>query len=148
MLVFRACFLFFLYSNRIQEFAIEDIELTLATHLEFKAPLADLSDVKTMMESISIVPGLIYKLFICVCAVHWCSLICALLPYYALVLTVCNHNIDECDSQFVSNQVMFSLREQVPTLGECCNIVLLRSSRNQQLDYRTSSVESPWKSWW
>lgn len=38
------------------------MDLTLATTLEFSTPLADLSDVKTMMDSINVVPGLSYKL--------------------------------------------------------------------------------------
>ncbi|TMS13236.1 Fibronectin type III and SPRY domain-containing protein 2 [Larimichthys crocea] len=43
--------------KRIEEFAKEDIDLTLATSLEFNTPLADLSDVKTMMDSINVVPA-------------------------------------------------------------------------------------------
>ncbi|KAM8895055.1 fibronectin type III and SPRY domain-containing protein 2 isoform 2-T3 [Spinachia spinachia] len=43
--------------RRIEEFADEQVDLTLATSLEFNAPLADLSDVKTMMDSINIVPA-------------------------------------------------------------------------------------------
>uniref|UniRef100_A0A3Q3X0L4 Uncharacterized protein n=1 Tax=Mola mola TaxID=94237 RepID=A0A3Q3X0L4_MOLML len=39
------------------KFAKDDINLTLATHLGFNTPLGDLSDVKTMMESINIVPA-------------------------------------------------------------------------------------------
>lgn len=46
------------------------MDLTLATHLEFNTPIVDLSDVKTMMDSINVVPGLIYKPLICVSAVH------------------------------------------------------------------------------
>uniref|UniRef100_A0A667WYK4 Fibronectin type III and SPRY domain containing 2 n=1 Tax=Myripristis murdjan TaxID=586833 RepID=A0A667WYK4_9TELE len=38
-------------------FAKEEVDLTLSTPLEFKTPLADLSDVKTMMDSINIVPA-------------------------------------------------------------------------------------------
>lgn len=54
---------FFLYSPRIKAFAKEETDLKLSTRLEFHTPLADLSDVKTMMDSINVVPGLIYKLF-------------------------------------------------------------------------------------
>ncbi|XP_056134528.1 fibronectin type III and SPRY domain-containing protein 2 [Lampris incognitus] len=43
--------------KRIEEFAKEKIDLTLSTSLEFNTPLADLSDVKTMMDSINIVPA-------------------------------------------------------------------------------------------
>ncbi|KAM9409826.1 fibronectin type III and SPRY domain-containing protein 2 isoform 1-T3 [Pholidichthys leucotaenia] len=43
--------------KRIEEFAKEETDLTLATSLEFNTPLADLSDVKTMMDSISVVPA-------------------------------------------------------------------------------------------
>ncbi|XP_029934033.1 fibronectin type III and SPRY domain-containing protein 2 [Myripristis murdjan] len=43
--------------KRIEEFAKEEVDLTLSTPLEFKTPLADLSDVKTMMDSINIVPA-------------------------------------------------------------------------------------------
>ncbi|KAM4744053.1 fibronectin type III and SPRY domain-containing protein 2 isoform 2-T2 [Anableps anableps] len=43
--------------KRVEEFAKEDIDLTLSTSLEFSSPLADLSDVKTMMDSINIVPA-------------------------------------------------------------------------------------------
>ncbi|CAJ1049435.1 fibronectin type III and SPRY domain-containing protein 2 [Xyrichtys novacula] len=43
--------------KRIEEFAKEEIDLTLNTHLEFNTPLVDLSDVKTMMDSINIVPA-------------------------------------------------------------------------------------------
>lgn len=60
-------FFFFLYHTRIEEFAKEDMDLTLATPLEFNTPLADLSDVKTMMDSINVVPGLICRLVICFC---------------------------------------------------------------------------------
>ncbi|XP_070985792.1 fibronectin type III and SPRY domain-containing protein 2-like isoform X3 [Oncorhynchus clarkii lewisi] len=41
----------------IEEFAKEKPDLTLVTPLEFDMPLADLSDVKTMMDSINIVPA-------------------------------------------------------------------------------------------
>ncbi|XP_070765368.1 fibronectin type III and SPRY domain-containing protein 2 [Enoplosus armatus] len=41
----------------IEEFAKEETDLTLATSLEFNTPLADLSDVKTMMDSINVVPA-------------------------------------------------------------------------------------------
>lgn len=54
-------FLFFLHCTRIEEFAKEEIDLTLATRLEFDTPLADMSDVRTMMDSINVVPGLIYN---------------------------------------------------------------------------------------
>lgn len=50
------CFVFLI---RIEEFAKEKPDLTLVTPLEFDMPLADLSEVKTMMDSINIVPGLI-----------------------------------------------------------------------------------------
>lgn len=53
--------LVFINCTRIEEFAAEEPDLTLSTHLEFNTPLADLSDVKTMMDSINVVPGLIYK---------------------------------------------------------------------------------------
>ncbi|CAG5858590.1 unnamed protein product [Menidia menidia] len=43
--------------NRIEEFAKEEIDLTLSTNLEFNTSLADLSDVKTMMDSINAVPA-------------------------------------------------------------------------------------------
>ncbi|MED6278169.1 hypothetical protein CHARACLAT_020927 [Characodon lateralis] len=43
--------------KRVEEFAKEDIDLTLSTSLEFSTPLADLSDVKTMMDSINVVPA-------------------------------------------------------------------------------------------
>ncbi|XP_036819282.1 fibronectin type III and SPRY domain-containing protein 2 isoform X2 [Oncorhynchus mykiss] len=43
--------------KRIEEFAKEKPDLTLVTPLEFDMPLADLSDVKTMMDSINIVPA-------------------------------------------------------------------------------------------
>ncbi|XP_040889909.1 fibronectin type III and SPRY domain-containing protein 2 [Toxotes jaculatrix] len=43
--------------KRIEEFAKEDVDLTLSTSLEFNTPLADLSDVKTMMDSINVVPA-------------------------------------------------------------------------------------------
>lgn len=45
----------------MEEFAKEEVDLTLSTRLEFDTPLADMSDVKTMMDSINVVPGLIYK---------------------------------------------------------------------------------------
>ncbi|KAG8001275.1 Fibronectin type III and SPRY domain-containing protein 2 [Nibea albiflora] len=45
-----------LFLKVIEEFAKEDIDLTLTTSLEFNTPLADLSDVKTMMDSINVVP--------------------------------------------------------------------------------------------
>ncbi|KAM7015262.1 fibronectin type III and SPRY domain-containing protein 2 isoform 1-T2 [Tautogolabrus adspersus] len=41
----------------IEEFAEEETDLTLTTRLEFNTPLADLSDVKTMMDSINVVPA-------------------------------------------------------------------------------------------
>ncbi|XP_074476028.1 fibronectin type III and SPRY domain-containing protein 2 [Sebastes fasciatus] len=43
--------------KRIEEFAKEDVDLTLTTRLEFNTPLADMSDVKTMMDSINVVPA-------------------------------------------------------------------------------------------
>ncbi|KAM7405900.1 hypothetical protein PAMP_000315 [Pampus punctatissimus] len=43
--------------KRIEEFAKEEIDLTLSTALEFNTPLADLSHVKTMMDSINVVPA-------------------------------------------------------------------------------------------
>nr|XP_040025247.1 fibronectin type III and SPRY domain-containing protein 2 [Gasterosteus aculeatus aculeatus]XP_040025253.1 fibronectin type III and SPRY domain-containing protein 2 [Gasterosteus aculeatus aculeatus] len=43
--------------RRIEEFAEEQVDLTLATSLEFNTPLANLPDVKTMMDSINIVPA-------------------------------------------------------------------------------------------
>lgn len=52
-----------MYLTRIEEFAKDEIDLTLSTALEFNTPLAaDLSDVKTMMDSINVVPGLTSKL--------------------------------------------------------------------------------------
>lgn len=60
------CVIFFHYT-RVEEFAKEDMDLTLATTLEFSTPFADLSDVKTMMDSINVVPGLSYKLHKCFC---------------------------------------------------------------------------------
>jgi len=44
--------------KRIEEFAKEEVDLTLSTALDFNPPLAsDLSDVKTMMDSINVVPA-------------------------------------------------------------------------------------------
>ncbi|XP_022604466.1 fibronectin type III and SPRY domain-containing protein 2 [Seriola dumerili] len=43
--------------KRIEEFAKEEPDLKLSTHLELNTPLADLSDVKTMMDSINVVPA-------------------------------------------------------------------------------------------
>ncbi|XP_076025688.1 fibronectin type III and SPRY domain-containing protein 2 [Genypterus blacodes] len=43
--------------QRIEEFAKDELDLSLSTRLEFDTPLADLSDVKTMMDSINIVPA-------------------------------------------------------------------------------------------
>ncbi|CAI5644999.1 fibronectin type III and SPRY domain-containing protein 2 isoform X2 [Oreochromis niloticus] len=43
--------------KRIEEFAKDEVDLTLSTSLEFNTPLADLSDVKTMMDSINVVPA-------------------------------------------------------------------------------------------
>ncbi|XP_019935552.2 fibronectin type III and SPRY domain-containing protein 2 isoform X1 [Paralichthys olivaceus] len=43
--------------KRIKEFAKDEVDLTLSTRLEFDTPLADLSDVKTMMDSINVVPA-------------------------------------------------------------------------------------------
>lgn len=44
---------------RIEEFAKEKVDLTLATRPEFDTPLADLTDVKTMMDSINVIPGVV-----------------------------------------------------------------------------------------
>ena len=49
----------FWYLTRIEEFAKEETDLTLSTALEIKPPEDDLSDVKTMMDSISVVPGVL-----------------------------------------------------------------------------------------
>lgn len=57
---------FFFCHTRIKEFAKDEIDFTLATTLEFNTPLADLSDVKTMMDSINVVPGLMFKPHVCV----------------------------------------------------------------------------------
>lgn len=46
--------------TRIEEFAKEKMDLALATHPEFDTPLADLTDVKAMMDSINVIPGGIY----------------------------------------------------------------------------------------
>nr|XP_020461403.1 fibronectin type III and SPRY domain-containing protein 2 isoform X3 [Monopterus albus] len=43
--------------KRIEDFAKEETELSLSTSLEFNTPLADLSDVKTMMDTINVVPA-------------------------------------------------------------------------------------------
>ncbi|XP_068455578.1 fibronectin type III and SPRY domain-containing protein 2 [Clinocottus analis] len=43
--------------RRMEEFSKEQVDLTLSTSLEFNSPLADLSDVKTMMDSINVVPA-------------------------------------------------------------------------------------------
>ncbi|XP_033846538.1 fibronectin type III and SPRY domain-containing protein 2 [Periophthalmus magnuspinnatus] len=43
--------------KRIEDFAKDDMDLTLSTSLEFTTPLSDLSDVKTMMDSINVVPA-------------------------------------------------------------------------------------------
>lgn len=43
--------------KRVEEYAKEDMDLTLMTTLEFSTPFADLSDVKTMMDSINVVPA-------------------------------------------------------------------------------------------
>ncbi|XP_037103760.1 fibronectin type III and SPRY domain-containing protein 2 [Syngnathus acus] len=43
--------------KRIEEFAKEEMDLTLTTSLDFETPLADLSDVKSMMDSINIIPA-------------------------------------------------------------------------------------------
>lgn len=59
----------FLSLTRIEEFAKEQVDLTLSTSLEFNMPLADLSDVKTMMDSINVVPGLIHTLKLSSCTV-------------------------------------------------------------------------------
>lgn len=52
---------------RVEGFAKEDMDLTLATSLEFSTPFADLSDVKTMMDSINVVPGLIFTPHVFLC---------------------------------------------------------------------------------
>lgn len=58
-----------LYHTRIEEFAEEKMDLALATRLEFDTPLADLTDVQAMMDSINVIPGLIcwtyYKMSLC-----------------------------------------------------------------------------------
>lgn len=46
--------------TRIEEFAKEKVDLTLATRPEFDTPLADLTDVKAMMDSINVIPGLFF----------------------------------------------------------------------------------------
>lgn len=46
-----------LSANRIKDFAKKDINLTLSTSLKFDTLLTDLSDVRTMMDSINIVPA-------------------------------------------------------------------------------------------
>ncbi|XP_061669808.1 fibronectin type III and SPRY domain-containing protein 2 [Syngnathoides biaculeatus] len=43
--------------KRIEEFAKEELDLTLATSLDFETPPADLSDVKSMMDSINVIPA-------------------------------------------------------------------------------------------
>ncbi|XP_046897949.1 fibronectin type III and SPRY domain-containing protein 2 [Hypomesus transpacificus] len=43
--------------KRMEEFSKEKVDLTIATSLSFDTPLADMSDVKTMMDSINIVPA-------------------------------------------------------------------------------------------
>ncbi|XP_037552851.1 fibronectin type III and SPRY domain-containing protein 2 [Nematolebias whitei] len=43
--------------KRIEAFSREEVDLRLATSLEFNTPLADLSEVKTMMDSINVVPA-------------------------------------------------------------------------------------------
>ncbi|CAL1603567.1 unnamed protein product [Knipowitschia caucasica] len=43
--------------KRIEDVAKDDMDLTLSTTLEFQTPRCDLSDVKTMMDSISVVPA-------------------------------------------------------------------------------------------
>ncbi|XP_058485069.1 fibronectin type III and SPRY domain-containing protein 2 [Solea solea] len=43
--------------QRIEEFAKEETDLTLSTSLEFNTPPPDLSEVKTMMDSINVVPA-------------------------------------------------------------------------------------------
>lgn len=40
-----------------EEFVKDDVDLTLSTSLEFNTPQSDLSDVKTMMDSINVVPA-------------------------------------------------------------------------------------------
>lgn len=46
--------------TRIEEFAKEKVDLTLATRPKFDIPLADLTDVKAMMDSINVIPGLFF----------------------------------------------------------------------------------------
>ncbi|CAB1431903.1 unnamed protein product [Pleuronectes platessa] len=43
--------------KRMEEFAKDEVDLTLSTRLEFDTPIADLADVKTMMDSINVVPA-------------------------------------------------------------------------------------------
>ncbi|CAF99804.1 unnamed protein product [Tetraodon nigroviridis] len=43
--------------KRIEEFAKKKVDLTLATRPEFDTPLADLTDVKAMMDSINVIPA-------------------------------------------------------------------------------------------
>lgn len=50
---------FCLYHTRIEEFAKEKVDLRLATRPGFDTPLADLTDVKAMMDSINVIPGVI-----------------------------------------------------------------------------------------
>lgn len=47
---------------RIKVFAKEKVDLTLATRPEFDTPLADLTDVKAMMDSINVIPGVVFIL--------------------------------------------------------------------------------------
>uniref|UniRef100_A0A672G6B2 Fibronectin type III and SPRY domain containing 2 n=1 Tax=Salarias fasciatus TaxID=181472 RepID=A0A672G6B2_SALFA len=47
----------FLKVDSLVFFAKDEVDLTLSTNLEFNTPLADLSDVKTMMDSINVVPA-------------------------------------------------------------------------------------------
>lgn len=46
------------------------MDLTLSTSLEFNTPLADLSDVKTMMDSINVVPGLTHTAPLSLCFIR------------------------------------------------------------------------------
>lgn len=41
----------------MEEFSRDEVDFSLSTSDEFNTPLADLSDVRTMMDSINVVPG-------------------------------------------------------------------------------------------
>lgn len=54
------------------------MDLTLATRPEFDTPLADLTDVKAMMDSINVIPGVVFCTVKDLCApseLTWSSLI-------------------------------------------------------------------------